>query len=107
VLVSDEGTYQAHNVWILALVELGIPGLVLLTWGLGQALFEAWRIPRALRGPPLSALVGLIFALVFLSSIEFKFFWMVLIMIALYANLSRASSGAPQHQRSGVPAPGD
>ena len=107
VLVSDEGTYQAHNVWILALVELGIPGLVLLTWGLGQALFEAWRIPRALRGPPLSALVGLIFALVFLSSIEFKFFWMVLIMIALYANLSRALPGAPQHQRTSVPSPGD
>ena len=106
VLVSDEGAYQAHNLWILVVVELGIPGLVLLTCGMLLGLWEAWRIPRALRGPPLSALVGLIFGVFFLSSMEFKFFWMVFIMIALYANLSRSLYRGSQRQRTGSLATG-
>ena len=92
VLAGDKGTYQPHNLWLLAAVELGIPGVILLTAGLGLSLTEALRLPRAVRGPPLSALVGLIFAIFFLSSMEFKFFWMVLIMVALYRNLDQAES---------------
>ena len=98
VLVGDDGAYQAHNLWLLAVVELGIPGVVLLTWGLAQGAIDALRLPRALRGPPMSALIGLIFAIVFLSSMEFKFFWMVLIMITLYRNLAQSESSAAREQ---------
>jgi O-antigen ligase len=90
VLVGPQGTYQAHNLWLLIGVELGTPGLLLFTAGLGIAAAEALRIPRALRGPPLSALVGLCVGVFFLSSMEFKFFWMVLIVIALNRNVVAA-----------------
>jgi len=89
VLVG-QGNYQAHNLWLLIGVELGTPGLVLFTTGLGVAAAEALRIPRDLRGPPLSALVGLCVGVFFLSSMEFKFFWMVLIVIALNRNVVAA-----------------
>jgi O-antigen ligase len=29
VLVGDQGSYQPHNLWLLAIVELGLPGLLL------------------------------------------------------------------------------
>ena len=73
---------HAHNLWLLIGVELGHLGCLLFTAGLGVAVAEALRIPRQLRGPPLSALVGLCVGVFFLSSMEFKFFWMVLIVIA-------------------------
>lgn len=83
VLVGKGGSYQAHNLWLLAVVELGVAGFLLLTWGLLAGLREASRLPRAVRGPPLAALAGLVVAVFFLSSMEFKFFWMTLIMVAL------------------------
>lgn len=86
VLVGSAGTYQAHNVWLLAAVELGILGLVLLTVALVRGLAESWQLPRGVRGAPFSALVGLVFAVFFLSSLEFKCFWMVFILIALHRN---------------------
>ena len=86
VLKGATGAYQAHNVWLLAAVELGVLGFVLLTWALVRGAAEAWRLPRAVRGPPFSALVGLVFAIFFLSSLEFKCFWMVFILIALNRN---------------------
>jgi len=89
VLVG-QGAYEAHNLWLLIGVELGTPGLLLFTTGLGVAVAEALRIPRDLRGPPLSALVGLCVGVFFLSSMEFKFFWMVLIVIALNRNVVAA-----------------
>jgi O-antigen ligase len=86
VLAGTSGAYQAHNVWLLALVELGIPGLVLLAWAVVRGVTESWRLPRAVRGPPWSALIGLVFAVFFLSSLEFKCFWMTFILITLNRN---------------------
>ena len=37
VLTGEEGSYQAHNLWLLAIVELGVAGLLLLLIGLGSA----------------------------------------------------------------------
>ncbi|HET7356781.1 MAG TPA: O-antigen ligase family protein [Nocardioidaceae bacterium] len=87
VLVGPQGSYQAHNLWLLVGVELGAAGLALFLAGLGVGFVEALRIPRALRGPPLSALVGLCIGVFFLSSMEFKFFWMVLILIGMTRNV--------------------
>jgi O-antigen ligase len=87
VLVGAQGTYQPHNLWLLAAIELGLPGLVLMACGLGASFIEAVRLPRMRRGPPMAALCGMLFAVFFLSSFQFKFFWMVLLMVTLSRNL--------------------
>jgi O-antigen ligase len=86
VLVGDEGSYQAHNIWLLVVVELGVAGVLLLAAGLAVSIREALGLPPDLRGPPVAALAGLLVALMFLSSMEFKFFWLVLVMVALSRN---------------------
>lgn len=91
VLVGG-GAYEAHNIWLLVAIELGFLGLVLLCLGLAMAVLEALRLPPSSRGPALSALVATIFAGLFLSSFEFKYFWMVLIMVSLYRNQQLAES---------------
>ncbi|HJR37729.1 MAG TPA: O-antigen ligase family protein [Nocardioidaceae bacterium] len=105
VLVGEDGSYQPHNLWLLAGVELGVLGLVLLALGLGFSFVEAQRLPRELRGPPLSGLVGLLAAVFFLSSMEFKTFWMALIVVALYRNMVDAESRAyePTHRLGSYP----
>ena len=97
VLVG-RGSYEAHNIWLLIAIELGFVGLVLLCIGLAMAVLEALRLPPSSRGPALSALVATIFAGLFLSSFEFKYFWMVLMMVSLYRNQQLAES------RSNTPA---
>lgn len=91
VLVGG-GAYEPHNVWILVAIELGVPGLLLLAAGLFLTVREALRLPSGLRAPPLSALTATIFAAFFLSNLEFKFFWMALILVALSRNVTEAPS---------------
>lgn len=105
VLVGDQGTYQAHNLWLLSLVELGLVGVVLLTAGLLVGLVEAWRLPKMHRGPAVGAMVGLTFAVQFLSSMEFKIFWMVLIYIVLNRNLTDAERQTGTQLPTGPPVP--
>ena len=88
VLVGKGGSYQPHNVVLLVGIELGLPGLLLFFSVLGLTLFEAWRLPRAVRGPPLAALLGTYQASLFLSNLGYKFFWMAFIMVALYRSAS-------------------
>ncbi len=97
--VLKRGTaWEPHNIYLLAVVEVGVLGLVLLLVGLGLALLDAWRLPQALRGPPVAALLGTVVTSIFLSNLEFKFFWAVLIYIvasASVAAVSRTSTAAP------------
>ena len=95
VLVGDQGSYQPHNLWLLAVVELGVAGLLLFTLALAVTFGEALRLPASRRGPPFSALLGLTLAVFFLSSMEFKFFWMILIMVAMNRNLALDEEAAP------------
>jgi O-antigen ligase len=90
VLVGTGGSYQPHNLWLLAVIELGAAGLLLLVLGLIATLVQAARLPQARRGPPLSAFAGLVLGVFFLSSMEFKFFWMTLIIVAMNRNLTEA-----------------
>jgi O-antigen ligase len=95
VLVGQGGSYQPHNVILLVAIELGIPGLVLLFAALGITVVEALRLPARLRGPPLAALLGTLFAAMFLSNLEYKFFWMSLLMVAMSRSLAHAESERP------------
>lgn len=74
---------EAHNIWILALVETGVLGFMLMTFGLSLSLREAIRLPAAMRGPPLAAVTALLVTAMLLSNLEFKYFWMVLVYISL------------------------
>jgi O-antigen ligase len=87
VLVGG-GAYEPHNVWILVGIELGVLGVALLAAGLLATFSEALRLPAALRGAPLAGLAATVFAATFLSNLEFKFFWMALILVALSRNLT-------------------
>ena len=95
VLVGKGGSYQPHNVILLVAIELGIPGLILLFAVLAATVADALRLPAGLRGPPLAALVGTWFAAMFLSNLEYKFFWMALIMVALSRNVAGGEGLGP------------
>ena len=99
VLVGS-GAYEPHNVWLLAAIELGLPGLLLLVAGLLVSLVEAIRLPAGLRAPPLSGLVATVVAASFLSNLEFKFFWMAMIVVVVSRNL--ASREAAEGARAAV-----
>jgi len=99
VLTGDQGSYQPHNLWLLTVIELGVVGMLLFTLGLLLALREALRLPQEWRGPATAGVVALGFALVLLSSMEFKIFWMVLLLVNLYGNVTHAEAEAARKEK--------
>jgi O-antigen ligase len=86
-------TFEPHSIFLLAVIELGLPGLLLLMVGLAVAVVSAWRLPAALRAPPMAGLLGTIVSSFFLSNMKFKFFWAVIAYVAVcetVAAISRA-----------------
>jgi len=98
VLVGGGG-YEPHNVWILVAIELGLPGLILLFAVLSVTLAEAVKLPAQLRAPPLAGYVATLFAAFFLSNLEYKFFWMSLIYVALSRNLAKHEANEAHRQQ--------
>jgi O-antigen ligase len=98
VLTGQEGSYQPHNLWLLVVIELGVAGLVLFTAGLVATTAEALRLPADYRPSALGAIVGLTLGVFFLSSMEFKMFWLVMILVALYHNASLAERADAHHR---------
>jgi len=80
--------YEPHNIFLLAIIESGVGGLVLVLVGLGTALMTAVRLPALMRGPPVAALLGTLVSSSFLSNLEFKFFWAVLAYVALSSTVA-------------------
>ena len=76
-------TFEPHSIFLLAVIELGLPGLVLLLVGLGVSLVSAWRLPAAMRAPPLAALLATMVSSFFLSNMKYKFFWAVIAYVAV------------------------
>lgn len=81
----------SHNVLIGTAVELGVLGVVLLTY----AWYSSWRdmrsVPVTLDGMPVraaieAALVALFVTSLFLDTLTFKYFWLALSMSALAHN---------------------
>jgi O-antigen ligase len=101
--VLRNGTsYEPHNIWMLAGIEAGLLGLVLVAYALSLTVLSAVRLPATLRAPPLAALVATVFAGFFLSNLEYKFFWMVLIYVVLCQNYA-ATSAPGARQESPAP----
>jgi O-antigen ligase len=82
--IQERGSaFEPHNIFLLAVIEVGVLGLALIVVGLGSALISSLRLPREKRGPPVAALVGTVVSSFFLSNLEFKFFWAVLAYVAI------------------------
>jgi O-antigen ligase len=97
------GTYQAHDVWILIAIELGLPGLLLFAAAMFFTTLDASHLSPRLRGPPLAGFMATLFAAFFLSNAEYKFFWMALIYVALSRNFDsgrRLAAKQSQHRRA-------
>lgn len=84
-------TFEPHSIFLLAVIELGLPGLVLMVIGLAVALMSAWRLPAAMRAPPMAALLGTVVSSFFLSNINYKFFWAVIAYIAVAETVAAAA----------------
>jgi hypothetical protein len=80
--------YEAHNVVFLIAVEAGLVALLLFLLAMALTVKAALRLPPGLRGPPVAALAALAVTGMFLSSFEFKYFWLVLMYVALVRNAS-------------------
>jgi O-antigen ligase len=86
-------SFEAHNIFLLVGVEAGAAGLVLLFLALGMALAGALRLPIDMRGPPLAALLGIVLSGFFLSNLEYKFFWAVLMYVVVAESFAATTRG--------------
>jgi hypothetical protein len=87
--------FVAHSIWIGALIETGAFGVALLLLGLGLVALDLIRLPVDARGSPLAGFVGVLVASTFLSTLGFKYFWMVL----MYAGLSTLAHEGKERKR--------
>lgn len=85
-VLRRDSTKEPHSIWLLAGLEAGLLGLILATAALSFTIVAAYRLPRAMRGPPLAGVVGIVITGFFLSNLEYKFFWMVLMYVMLRQN---------------------
>lgn len=85
-------SFEPHNIWLLAAVESGLAGFLLLSGGLLLGLRGAWRLPVSVRAAPAAGLAGTAVAGFFLSNLEYKFFWFALVYPVLWGNATRRES---------------
>ena len=98
---AGDREYAAHNVALAMLVEGGIVGLVLMVAAIALLAAGLLRLPLGLRGPPLAALAGLLTANMFVSNLNFKYFWLTL----MYATLCLTAHALAQAQDRHAAAP--
>ena len=96
-------TFEPHSIFLLAVIELGLPGLVIMVLGLAVALLSAWRLPASMRAPPLAALLSTVVSSFFLSNINYKFFWAVIAFVAVSETVAAA---AQERKEPALPAVG-
>lgn len=92
--------FKAHNIWLRAPLEGGVLALVFMIAALAATLLDVLRLPSSLRGPPLAALIGLLVSNTFLSNVDFKYFWLVLI----HATMCTLAFEQQEEARAALPA---
>jgi O-antigen ligase len=88
---AERPLVEAHNLWLGTVVEGGLAALALLVLILWAFARDLRRLDLVRRAPPLAAFAGLVVTSVFLQTLGFKFFWLVLIYGVLTLNASVAS----------------
>ena len=91
-----DADFKAHNVWLEAAVETGLVGVAVLLAAVGLTARHAWRAPAQRRPSTLAALAAVLTATMFLSHLSFRYFWLVLIYVALagQAGTTRSAEAA-------------
>ena len=78
--------FVAHNIYISAALETGVIGFGLMMFAIGISIRDLFRLPRGVRAPPLAGLAGLLVASMFLTTVTFKYFWLVMIYAGLMSH---------------------
>ena len=71
-----------HSIWLQVPVEAGWLGALVLLVALGLTYQSTRWVPPERRGVPIAALSGLLITNTFLSNLDFKYFWLVLMYVA-------------------------
>jgi O-antigen ligase len=82
-ILRESAGYEAHNVWLLVLIEDGLLGMALVVTAFGLTFRDVRSIPRPRRAGALAGLVALLVTATFLSNLEFKYFWVVLLYVSV------------------------
>lgn len=91
---------QAHNMWIGTIMEGGILAVALLAAVFVFTVSDLQAVPRDVRAPAVAAVIGLLVTNMFLSTQDFKYFWLVLMYAALMTVAHRRD-----HPAEHLPAP--
>jgi O-antigen ligase len=91
-LANLELRYEAHNLWLGAVVELGVLGLVLVLMIIGLAFESCLRSVDRLGGAAFAGLLSVLVANLFIMSLEFKYFWTVVLVATITAQTAQTSS---------------
>ena len=81
--------FQAHSIWLGTLIELGVLGLALVAAAMVALGWNLWRVPSQVRGGALAGLIALAITSTFLSSLSFKYFWLVIMYGTIVVNVNR------------------
>ena len=94
--------FVAHNIYISAALETGVIGFGLMMFAIGISIRDLLRLPRRLRAPPLAGMAGLLVASMFLTTVTFKYFWLVMIYAGLmsHAHSRREQAARPAWARA-------
>lgn len=93
-----------HSIWLRVPVEAGWLGALVLVVALGLTYQSMRWLPPERRGVPIAALSGLLVANTFLSNLDFKYFWLVLMYVAWVVAVHRPRR--PENQAVGPVAAG-
>jgi O-antigen ligase len=99
-LANLELRYEAHNLWLGAVVELGVLGLVLVLVIIGLAFESCLRSIDRLGDAAFAGLLSVLVANIFIMSLEFKYLWTVVLVATITAQTARTSS-APRTNGAG------
>lgn len=70
--------WAAHNTFLSMLIEGGVVGAGLLIGTLMGLIWSLARLPPSWRGPPLAAVTALVASNMFLTNLNFKYFWLTI-----------------------------
>ncbi len=82
-LAANQFRFEAHNIFIGGLVELGFVGAFLLVMIFALALASSFRAPDRLGWAAFSGVAGVLLANLLVSNLGFKYVWLALVVAAI------------------------
>lgn len=82
-LAANQFRYEAHNIFIGGLVELGFVGAFLLIMIFALALASSFRAPDRIGWAAFAGTAGVLLANLLVSNLGFKYVWLALVVAAI------------------------